>query len=369
MTAWSFYPSQEGGPSNALYWLASGLSRCGFDVRVVTTDRCLPPNVVPINEWYVLNGFKVIYQSKDRGNALIYEEIKRCDILFTDGVCQLNNFIIVLKALHYNKKVVLSPRGELFEAAIDHKGRLYGFAKRCFIMVMRLFYGNKVVFHATSEEEKRAVIQYFGNKSQIACIPNYMILPNRVEGRLHNNDKQWSYLLYVGRINPIKNLDILIQGVANSTHFINGNFSLILAGETGGTYYDSLIALCEKLNLNGRVRFVGLISGEDKSVLYANAYCSFLLSKSENFGNVVIESLRQGTPVITSKGTPWRVLKQKCAGEWIDVSVHEVSLAIDAILSMNKEDYLMMRDNAYELSCSFDIFSHLQDWKDLVQGL
>jgi len=69
MTAWSFYPAQEGGPSNALYWLASGLSKAGYEMRVVTTNRYLPKNSMPVDQWVELNGFKVIYQTdwSDKG--------------------------------------------------------------------------------------------------------------------------------------------------------------------------------------------------------------------------------------------------------------------------------------------------------------
>ena len=40
-------------------------------------------------------------------------------------------------------------------------------------------------------------------------------------------------------------------------------------------------------------------------------------SHNENFGNVVVESLSQGTPVIASTGTPWKILEKYHAGYWI----------------------------------------------------
>lgn len=39
-----------------------------------------------------------------------------------------------------------------------------------------------------------------------------------------------------------------------------------------------------------------------------------LVSESENFGNVIIEALSQGTPVIASCGTPWAEIEKKNAG-------------------------------------------------------
>ena len=65
ISAWSFYPSQEGGPSNAIYWLASGLARAGHSVRVVTTNRCQRDGDVVTNTWNRLNDFDVIYETLD----------------------------------------------------------------------------------------------------------------------------------------------------------------------------------------------------------------------------------------------------------------------------------------------------------------
>ena len=177
MTAWSFYPAQEGGPSNALYWLASGLASVGHNMRVITTDRYIPKNTVPINTWYELNGFKVIYQSLDQSDSMFFKELEKCDILFTDGVCKLDYFRFIGRALREGKTVILSPRGELLEAALDHKGKLYGIFKRFFLILMRWLLGKKIWFHATSTDELNAIYKYFGKHAKAELIPNYMILP------------------------------------------------------------------------------------------------------------------------------------------------------------------------------------------------
>ena len=364
MTAWSFYPAQEGGPSNALYWLASGLASIGHSMRVVTTDRYIPESSVPRNEWYKLNGFDVIYQSLDQPNTLLYDELDNCDILFTDGVCKLEYFRLIHKALKKNKVVVLSPRGELMEAAIDHKGKLYGTLKRVFLFLSRVLFGEKIWFHATSVDELKAIQKYFGHKVKAVLIPNYMILPDVQEDAL--NDTTRDYLLYVGRINHIKNLDILIRGLSKSKCFMNSNLVLKVAGEIGGDYYESLLQLVTSLEMQQKVQFLGVICGEEKDKLYAQAKCCYLISKSENFGNVVIESIRQGTPVIASKGTPWEKLEEKRAGKWIEATEDKVSAATDDLLSIDSVSYMRMRENAYDFSLSFDIYSNIGQWSDFI---
>lgn len=364
MTAWSFYPAQEGGPSNALYWLASGLASAGYRMRVVTTDRYLPENSVPINKWYSLNGFDVIYQSFDQSNSLLYSELDKCDILFIDGVCKLDYFSLIQKALKKKKTVVLSPRGELMEAAIDHKGKLYGKLKRAFLFLVRVRLGKRIWFHATSIAELDAIYKYFGRKAKAKLIPNYMILPDVQENAL--SDISRDYLLYVGRINHIKNLDVLIKGLSKSKCFMNSNLVLKIAGETVGEYYEALLQLVTSLRMQDKVQFIGVIRGEEKDRLYAQAKCTYLISKSENFGNVVIESIRQGTPVIASKGTPWEKLEEKIAGRWIEAMEDKVSNATDDMLSLDSESYMKMRQNAYDFSMSFDIYSNIGQWSDFI---
>ena len=364
MTAWSFYPAQEGGPSNALYWLASGLASIGHDMRVITTDRYLPENTVPINKWHRLNGFDVIYQTLEQSDALLYRELENCDIFFTDGVCKLDYFRLIRKALSKKKAVVLSPRGELMDAAIDHKGKLYGSLKRAFLFIVSAWLGKRIWFHATSSAELDAIHKYFGRNARAVLIPNYMILPDVQEDAL--KDTLRDYLLYVGRINHIKNLEVLIRGLNLSECFMNSNMVLKIAGETIGDYYESLLRLVASLGMQDKVQFLGAIRGEEKDSLYAQAKCTYLISKSENFGNVVIESLRQGTPVIASKGTPWEKLNEKTAGRWIEATEEMVCSATDDVLSLSQESYMEMRQNAYDYSLTFDIYSNISQWADLI---
>ena len=364
MTAWSFFPAQEGGPSNALYWLASGLASVGFQMRVVTTDRCLPKDSVPINKWHRINGFDVFYQSLGKSDSLLYDELNNCDLLLTDGVCKLKYFRLILRALIKNKHVILSPRGELMEAAIDHKGKVFGKFKRMFLRMVRLLLGQRIWFHATSSAELESIYKYFGRKAKAELIPNYMILQDVQEDAL--KDISRDYLLYVGRINQIKNLDVLIRGLSKSKCFMNSNMVLKVAGETGGDYYESLLQLAASLGMQQKVQFLGAIRGEEKESLFARAKCCYLISKSENFGNVVIESIRQGTPVIASKGTPWDKLDEKCAGWWIDASEKMVSSVTDELLSMDQELYMGMRHNAYDYSLTYDIYSNIGKWSDYI---
>ena len=230
--AWSFYPSQEGGPSNTLYWLATGMAKAGYVVRVVATNRCLKPGQVVENQWTRLNGFDVIYGSVGHHKSIMKEEIEKCDVLIANGVCSIMNFKLNKRALRLGKKVILSPRGELFDSAVFHKGRLYGWLKCAVFAIMRMAYGQRVLYCATSAEEETSIMKYMGNNARMALIPNYMILPDKVD----MDSGVESYLLYVGRLNQIKNIDIILSGLTQSPTFMTKNIKFKLAGDKRGEY-------------------------------------------------------------------------------------------------------------------------------------
>ena len=360
--AWSFYPSQEGGPSNALYWLASGLAKAGYEVRVVATNRCMNPGQVVENKWMELNSFSAIYATVERQKQFLQEEVEKCDVLIANGVCSLRNFHLNKRAMRLGKKVILSPRGELLDSAVMHKGKWYGWLKTIMFTIMRLAYGKRVLYHATSLEEEESIRKYMGQASRIVLIPNYMILPKRVEIVKSEAD----YLLYVGRLNHLKNIDIILKGLAKSKAFLSGNCSFKLAGEKNGEYYQNLVEQTKELGLSEKVEFLGLVTGEDKDRLYAGAKCLLLMSKSENFGNVVLEALSQGTPVIASTGTPWQALCEKKAGWWITADPDSVFECLDSLLSMNVDEYKAMREQAYAFSREFDIYSNIDKWAEVL---
>ena len=90
------------------------------------------------------------------------------------------------------------------------------------------------------------------------------------------------------------------------------------------------------------------------------------MSKSENFGNVVVESLSQGTPVIASHGTPWQILSDKGAGWWINASPDDVATFVDELLMLDVGVYTQMRNNAFELSRDFDVYANVHRWVGVI---
>lgn len=363
LSAGSFYPAQEGGPTNALYWLASGLAHCGYDVHVVASSKGLAGQV-PLDAWLELNGFRVIYNSPGKGENILHTEIGWSECLIRSGICVIKAHLSNLKYLKSGRKLILSPRGEAFYPAIFHKGKLFGLLKFVFFKIMGLLYGNRIIYHATSEEEKEQIQKIFGRNRSVFTAPNYMIIPDYI----NYSDRTGEYkdLIYVGRIAPIKALDKLVRALSLSKTFMDSSARLHILGECKGDYYNFLTQMIDQLNLKDKVVFHGVVTGRDKDLLIANSRCLVLASESENFGNVVIEALAQGTPVIASKGTPWSELEEKGAGFWVSNKPEVLSSVIDTVIQMDEKRYQEQRKNAYQYSKLFDVYSNMGGWKAII---
>lgn len=363
MVAGLFYPAKLGGPANTLFWLAKGFVKNDFDVFVVASSQNIDNGVVLFNQWTTVEGIKVMYCNvRTKLNHRVvwnaWKELRNTDTIILSSVCYLPCFLVALKASIFKKNIIWSPRGELFPTAIANNR-----FKLAYFRIIKHLLRRKVTFHATSEEEKQQISNIFGKDISLVVIPNYIELPRaRVRDRL-----PVKYLLYVGRINPIKALDNLIKGVATSSEFMKQGFQLWLAGPDQDGYSNVLKELAAGMGVLERVKFLGNIEGDNKFRIYANAQMSCLISHSENFGNVVIEALSQGTPVIASHGTPWQILSDENAGYWIDNSPEQISQCLEHCLTLSDIEYEVMRSNALRLAHTFDVYNNMGSWKVLIQ--
>jgi glycosyltransferase involved in cell wall biosynthesis len=108
------------------------------------------------------------------------------------------------------------------------------------------------------------------------------------------------YLLYVGTLQPRKNLARVIEAFARAA--AGPAFSdllLVLAGKKGWLY-DDLFAQVERLGLPGRVIFPGYVDDADLPALLSGALAFVFPSLHEGFGIPVLEAGACGVPVITS---------------------------------------------------------------------
>ena len=75
---------------------------------------------------------------------------------------------------------------------------------------------------------------------------------------------------------------------------------LVVAGHDEEGYRQTLAAQVGVAGLGSRVGWAGPVHGADKAALLAHAQVLVLPSYSENFGNVVLEAMAAGCPVVVT---------------------------------------------------------------------
>jgi glycosyltransferase involved in cell wall biosynthesis len=101
-------------------------------------------------------------------------------------------------------------------------------------------------------------------------------------------------LIYLGRLDKVKNLEYLLSELS---HNVKIPYTLTMAGEGESAYVNTLKQMATPTT---EIHWRGQVEGEEKFKLLAQADILVLPSHTENFGNVVIEALSQGTPVLLS---------------------------------------------------------------------
>ena len=110
------------------------------------------------------------------------------------------------------------------------------------------------------------------------------------------------FVLYVGTLEPRKNLPLLIRAFARwrqEQPTEAAGVELILGGAKGW-FYDEIFRLVETLGLSDVTRFQGYISENELPLWYNSASCFVYPSVYEGFGLPPLEAMACGCPVITS---------------------------------------------------------------------
>lgn len=146
------------------------------------------------------------------------------------------------------------------------------------------------------------------------------------------NLKKERYFLYVGTIQPRKNISRIIEGFANVLKQTKDqNLQLVLAGGKGWLS-DEIYQLPQKLGIESSVKFLGRVDNNDLPALYSGALAFVFPSLYEGFGMPILEAMSCETPVITSKTSSLGEIAQEAAllvdPEKIDEIAHAMVLLI-----------------------------------------
>ncbi|MFQ5667283.1 MAG: glycosyltransferase family 4 protein [Candidatus Binatia bacterium] len=152
---------------------------------------------------------------------------------------------------------------------------------------------------AVSEAERKHYLAAGVDAGRVAIIPNgvpleqFSHLPAPGIFRRKHGLGSEPLVLFVGKITPRKGVDVLLRAVA----LLPRDVRLVVAGNFMMPEQPVRL-LARNLGISERVRFVGLLSGNDKLAAYVDADVVAYPSADEIFGLVPFESLICGTPPV-----------------------------------------------------------------------
>jgi glycosyltransferase involved in cell wall biosynthesis len=145
------------------------------------------------------------------------------------------------------------------------------------------------------------------------------------------------YLLFVGTLEPRKNLATLLHAYAMLRAERHGeDLKLVVAGRTGWLYAD-IFDTVKTLALDEEVMFTGFVDDEDLPVLYRGAQAFVFPSLYEGFGLPILEAMASGVPVITSDAASMPEVAGDAA---MLVDPHDPKAIAEAIARVLTEDRL-----------------------------
>lgn len=154
------------------------------------------------------------------------------------------------------------------------------------------------------------------------------------------------YIIYIGTIQPRKNLIRLIEAFKKVISNDEGvtdliKTQLVIVGKTKGEgregwMFGDVLLTPKRLAIENNVQFLGFVPGEDLPLLLAGAEAFVMPSLYEGFGIPVLEAMASGVPVIVSNVSSLPELVGK-AGLLVDpYSVDQIEQAIRALLTDKK---------------------------------
>lgn len=355
----SFYPAViYGGPIFSTLKTCLSLNKVGVDFKVCTTNANGVDRLnTEINKYVFDLGFPVKYFNDTiLGKFSIPLAISVCRDIFSSDVIHIQSIfstptpIALFYSWLFSKKTIISPRGSLGEWCLNNNS----LNKKLWLRLFIKPFLNNVIWHATSVQEKNEIISSFGDQN-INIIPNGIDLD---EFSSSGNDCYFfdhyniipdtKVVVSMGRLEKKKGFDILIRAV-EALIKTGCDIKLFIAGPDYGEL-EHLSQLSKDLNIQDNVYFVGNLSGQEKIDFLSSADVFAMPSHNENFGNVYLESLACGTPIVASKNTPWQDIEKYSCGRWVANTVEDTA---SAIFDLIHRDSAILSDNCVNYSRTF----------------
>ena len=352
-----FYPiSDAGGPirsienlinvfnkSHSLKLITSANNHQGISLPLVIKSDCFVSEpITKTNIYYSKNSIKGYFSIF----KLLFKN--RNHIFFINGLFIPR--LSILPAL-ICKNIIISPRGMLINDTLGQKAIF----KKFYFFLLRQIISKKAIWHATDQAEVSDIKRFFGAKANVQIMTNIPVKPALNEKKFIKQ-KNALKLVYYGLIVEKKGLLPLIQSLKS----INLPLNLDIFGSVKDQSYWKLCL--NEINQNTSLatyNYRGHANPSDSQTILANYDAFILLTKGENFGHAIYESLSVGTPVIITNKTPWVFEQSSTPGGWLinynnqDIDIKAFKHTLTNLYHMDNDAYALFSKAAHSYAVDF----------------
>lgn len=153
-----------------------------------------------------------------------------------------------------------------------------------------------------SQSSKNDIIKYYKvpeEKVQVVHLGLKEIKMENSSSTLSDFGITGKYILFVGTIQPRKNISRLIQAFSILPDDLKKEYQLVIVGKKGWLYED-ILKTPSMYGVDDKTLFLDYVTDKDLPTFYKNAEIFVLPSLYEGFGLPVLEAMRYGCPVLTS---------------------------------------------------------------------
>jgi glycosyltransferase involved in cell wall biosynthesis len=228
--------------------------------------------------------------------------------------------------------------------------------------ILQIF-SDKVI--AVSEAVKKSLLKNGISEKRITVLHNSVDLKrfeNVPREAVSNFRKEFNLendfvITTIGRLNPQKNIELLIRSLVNIK-----DSKLLVVGD--GELKEDLVNLALKLNISDRVIFTGVRN--DIPVVLKASDCFVLTSYFEGLGIVILEALATGLPtVVTSFDVAYELIDSELNGIITGYSEIEIEYAVNNIMD-NELFRNELGVNSKERSREFSVEAHNDKMLDII---
>ncbi|GGM86294.1 hypothetical protein GCM10010967_18160 [Dyadobacter beijingensis] len=217
------------------------------------------------------------------------------DYVFS-SLMPINIRLALASIMFPNVKVILRSNNYLYTQSIIQKARLF--------MAYRFM---DHLIAQTDEMRDEAVKVLRLPKSKVSTLANPINveqIDKKLVGATSPFEGTATNYVYVGRVDRIKGLDVLIKSFGKLLTDEPDSKLYIVGKVEGGfaAYYEELLAIQKELNIADKIVFTGFKENPYQYMKFAD--CLVLPSRNEGLPNVVIEALYLHTPVAVTASIP-----------------------------------------------------------------